>query len=98
MLFALNAVQLILYVALLALIGQGALYMLAGAQRERNMFYQLLRVVSRPFTAALRRLTAGQVPDRQLPALTFAMLALCYLVVTFEKIDLCVRIGVEQCR
>jgi hypothetical protein len=38
------------------------------------------------------------VADRHVPVLTFALLALVYLVVTFEKINLCVRIGMEQCR
>jgi hypothetical protein len=98
MLLALNAVQLVLYVALIALAGQGALYVLAGPRRETNVFYQLLRIVGRPFTGLVRRLTPARVADQHVPVLTFALLALAYVVVTFEKIDLCVRIGVEQCR
>jgi hypothetical protein len=98
MLLALNAVQLVLYVALIALAGQGALYVLAGPRREANVFYQLLRIVGRPFTGLVRRLTPARVADRHVPVLTFALLALVYLVVTFEKINLCVRIGMEQCR
>jgi hypothetical protein len=98
MLLALNAVQLVLYVALIALAGQGALYVLAGPRREANVFYQLLRIVGRPFTGLVRRLTPARVADRHVPVLTFALLALIYVVVTFEKINLCVRIGMEQCR
>ncbi|MEO7245859.1 MAG: hypothetical protein ABIX12_12025 [Rubrivivax sp.] len=98
MLFFLNALQLILYVALLSLIGQGLLFVLAGPRRETNLFYQLLRVVARPFTGLVRRLTPVRVADRHVPLLTFALLALVYLVVTFEKIDLCVRLGMEQWR
>ena len=98
MLLALNAIQLVLYVALIALAGQGALYVLAGPRRETNVFYQLLRIVGRPFTLLVRRLTPARVADRHVPVLTFALVGLAYAVVTFEKIDLCVRIGVEQCR
>ncbi|MEY3295030.1 MAG: hypothetical protein RLZZ451_1078, partial [Pseudomonadota bacterium] len=42
MLTFLNLVQVVLYVALLALMGQGVLYVLAGAKRETNLFYTLL--------------------------------------------------------
>jgi hypothetical protein len=98
MLFFLNALQLILYVALLSLVGQGLLFVLAGPRRDSNLFYQLLRIVARPFTGLVRRLTPARVADRHVPLLTFALLALVYLVVTFEKIDLCVRLGMEQCR
>jgi len=97
MLFVLEALQLILYIALLALLGQGVLYLLAGPRREHNVFYQLLRIVARPFTALVRRCTPAPVADRHVALLTFALLALAYGVVTFERIDLCVRIGVERC-
>ncbi|MDH4052497.1 MAG: hypothetical protein OEU93_13065 [Rubrivivax sp.] len=98
MLTLLNALQLVLYIALLALAGQGALYVLAGPRREGNLFYQLLRIVSWPFTALLRRLSPARVPDRQVPVLCFVLLALAYVVVTIEKIDLCLRVGLQACQ
>jgi hypothetical protein len=98
MLLLLNIVQLVLYIALLALIGQGALFVLAGAKRGQNIFYQLLQVLSRPFTALIRRLTPRQVSDRQVPAVTFFLLLIVYAIVTFEKIELCVRVGMAGCR
>jgi hypothetical protein len=94
----LNLVQLLLYIPLLALLGQGVLYALAGERRDGNLFYQLLQMISRPFTALVRRITPRQVADRHVPVVTFLLLLLVYAVVTFEKIDLCVRIGVEQCK
>ena len=39
MLLFLNAAQLVLYIALLALLGQGVLFLLAGAKRDANFFY-----------------------------------------------------------
>ena len=50
MLIFLNVLQLVLYIALLALAGQGVLFVLAGAGRQRNFFYKLLQVLSKPFT------------------------------------------------
>ena len=98
MLTFLNLLQIILYIPLLALLGQGLLFVLAGQRRNTNFFYQLLQLISRPFTAVVRRLTPAKVADEHVPVVTFLVLMLAYAVVTFEKIDLCVRIGVEACK
>jgi hypothetical protein len=98
MLTFLNLLQLVLYIALLALLGQGLLYVLAGEKRESNLFYQLLRILSKPFTVPVRALTPARVADRHVPVLTFALLALAYLVVTIEKVRYCVSVGVEVCK
>ena len=94
----LNLVQLILYIPLLALAGQGLLYVLAGPKRDTNFFYRLLQLLSKPFTLAVRRITPAKVGDHQVPLVTFFLLSIAYVVVTFERIDLCVKVGLEQCR
>lgn|SRR5574337_597163 len=98
MLSLLNLAQLVLYIALLALLGQGALSLIAGPGRGRNPFYRLLQVVSRPFTKPVRLLTPQKVSDGGVSVVTFCLLAVVYGVVTFEKIDLCVRAGMAGCR
>jgi hypothetical protein len=101
MLLALNVAQVVLYIALLALAGQGVLYLLAGPKREQNMFYTLLRVVSKPFTVPVRKLTPPQVADRHVPIVTFFLLLVLYGIVTFERINLCVTlqiVGQAGCR
>ena len=98
MLSFLNIAQLVLYIALLALVGQALLYVLAGANRDRNIFYQLLQIVSKPFTLLVRKLTPKQVDDRHVPLVTFFLLLIFYAVVTLEKIALCVDAGMEGCR
>lgn len=98
MLTFLNIAQLILYIALLALAGQGVLYFLAGAKRETNIFYQLLRIVSKPFTVPVRKITPRQVADQHVPIVTFFLLLIAYAVVTFEKIGLCLASQMEGCR
>lgn len=91
-------VQLLLYVPLLALLGQGLLYVLAGPKRDTNFFYQLLALISKPFTAVVRRITPAKVADHHVPIVTFFLLVILYFIVTFERIDLCVKVGVENCR
>jgi len=93
MLTFLNIAQVILYVALLALAGHGILYVLAGAKRETNIFYTMLRVISKPFTVPMRKVTPRQVADRHVPVVTFFLLLLLYAMVTFERMDLCVTSG-----
>ncbi len=101
MLTLLNAVQLVLYIALLALAGQGVLYVLAGAKRETNFFYKLLQVLSKPFTLPVRKLTPKLVADQHVPVVTFLLLLVVYGIVTFERADLCVSgnlVGQAGCR
>jgi len=94
----LNLLQLILYIPLLALVGQGALYVLAGHKRDSNFFYRLLQLLSKPFTLAIRRVTPAKVADHQVPIVTFFVLVVVYFVVTFERIDLCMKVGLEHCQ
>ena len=98
MLSYLNLVQLLMYIPLLALLGQGVLFVLAGAKRQHNLFYQLLQVISKPFTFLVRKATPARVADQHVPIVTFFLLLIVYAVVTFEKINLCVQIGVEACK
>lgn len=98
MLTFLTLAQLVLYVPLLALLGQGLLYVLAGPKRDSNFFYQLIKLISKPFTFVVRKLTPRLVADRHVPFVTFFLLLVIYAVVTLERIQLCVQIGIEQCR
>lgn len=98
MLNVLNIIQLVLYIALLALVGQGVLHVLAGARRDSNFFYRLLQVVSKPFTLPVRWITPRQVEDRHVPVVTFLLLLIGYAVVTFEKINLCMAASMAGCR
>lgn len=98
MLTFLTLAQLVLYIPLLALVGQGILYVLAGPRRQSNFFYQLLQLLSKPFTFIVRAITPRQVGDQQVPVVTFFLVVIAYVVVTLERIQLCVQLGVEACR
>ena len=98
MLTFLNIAQLVLYIALLSLLGQGLLFVFAGASRDTNFFYKLLQLMSKPFTWPVRKVTPHQVADRHVPLVTFFVLVLLYFIVTFEKIDHCMNSNMVGCR
>lgn len=98
MLIALNLIQLVLYIALLSLLGQGLLYILAGQKRDTNFFYKLFQVLTKPFVVPVRKLTPRQVSDQHVPFVAFFLLAIIYVVVTMEKIQLCIGQNMEGCR
>lgn len=98
MLIALNLIQLVLYIALLSLLGQGLLYILAGQKRDTNFFYKLFQVLTKPFVATARKITPRQVSDQHVPFVAFFLLAIIYVVVTMEKIHLCIGQNMEGCR
>ncbi len=98
MLLFVSAVKLVAEIALMALAGQFLLGLLAGGKRDTNLFYQLLQVLTKPFVRGMRWITPRVVIDRHMPLAAFAALAMVWVIATITKINLCIQIGVEQCR
>ncbi|KPF50806.1 hypothetical protein IP87_01665 [beta proteobacterium AAP121] len=98
MLLFLSAVKLVCEIALMALLGQGVLAVLAGDKRDSNFFYQLLKVLTRPFVAAARFIAPKQVADQHVGFVAFFLLLLVWAVVTFEKISYCVGQKMVGCQ
>jgi len=86
--------QLVRYIALPALLGQGSCYLLAGLRRQQNSFRGLLQLLGKPFTAGVRTVTSAQVSDARVPLVMSLLLLLLllvrYAVVTLERASLCV--------
>lgn len=93
-----TSAKLFAEIALLALLGQGVVGLLAGPGRDRNPFYCALRLVGRPWVLLARRLTPAVVLDRHLPLVVFLLLLMVWGAATVAKIDICLRIGVDFCR
>jgi hypothetical protein len=98
MLLVVSSVKLVAEIALMALAGQWLLGLLAGQKRDTNLFYQLLQIVTRPFVKAVRFVTPRVVLDRHIPLAAFVALGMLWIIVTLAKIQMCVRIGVQQCQ
>ena len=98
MLFFISAVKLITEIALLALVGQWVLGMLAGQRRDQNLFYQLLQLMGKPFVQVARLVTPKFVLERHLPLVAFLILAFVWVGVTLTKVSHCLKIGVALCQ
>ncbi len=98
MLALVTTIKLIAEIALLALLGQWVLGLLAGAKREQNLFYQILQIIGRPFVTIARLLTPKLVLDRHVPLVAFLLLLFVWLGVTILRIQTCLQIGVELCK
>ena len=98
MLLLASSVKLIAEIALLALLGQWLLGMLAGERREENFFYRLLQVLTNPFTKAVRAITPRVVLDRHVPLATLLLMLVIWLLATLAKVSICMQIGMEACR
>ena len=98
MLALITTAKLIAEIALMALLGQWVLGLLAGAKRDKNIFYQLLQIVGRPCVALARLVSPRFVVERHLPLVAFFRLLFLWLAVTILKIQTCLRVGVEMCK
>ena len=98
MLLVVTALKLITETALMVLLGQWLLGVLAGARRDGNLAYQLLQIVGRPFVALARLVSPRFVVERHLPLVAALLLGFAWLALTLAKIRICLQIGVASCQ
>lgn len=98
MLLLVSAIKLVAEIAMLAFAGQFLLGLLAGAKRETNFFYRLFEVLTKPFVSGVRAITPRVVIDRHIPVAAFVLLVSVWVIATITKINVCVQVGMEQCR
>ena len=98
MLLMVLTVKLIAEIALMALLSQWLLGLLAGAKRETNLFYKLLQVITGPFIKVTRMISPRFVLDRHVPLGAFLLLSVVWFVAVIAKINLCLQIGPGACR
>lgn len=98
MLAVTTTVKLLTEIALLALAGQWAVGLLAGAAKGSNPFYRVLQLVGLPWVKAARWISPRVVMDRHLPLVAFLVLLLVWAVAAIAKIRICLEIGVALCK
>jgi hypothetical protein len=76
-------------IAGLALLGQGVLYLLAGAGREQNVFYRTIRIITSPLVRVTRLITPRFVADAHVPFVAFFLVAGIWVALTLEKFAQC---------
>lgn len=75
-------------VALFAFMGQGILYVLAGASRDRNVVYGILKTLTAPITKFIRLVSPRFVVDQHIGLLAFFLLVVVWAGLTLAKINL----------
>ncbi len=98
MLAVATTVKLLAEIALLALVGQWVVGLLAGAGKDSNPFYRVLRGVGRPWVKAARWISPPVVMERHLPLVAFLVLLMVWVVAAVAKVRICLEIGVALCK
>ena len=98
MLAVATTVKLLAEIALLALAGQWAVGLLAGAAKGNNPFYRVLQLVGLPWVKAARWISPRVVMDRHLPLVALLVLLLVWAIAAIAKIRICLEIGVALCK
>lgn len=88
-LFVISALRALVEVALLALLGQGLLALLAGARRATNPIYRLFQIVTQPVLKGVRFITPKAILDKHLPFAAFFALFWIWILLAYAKRSLC---------
>ncbi|MCX7137747.1 MAG: hypothetical protein NTW47_14200 [Proteobacteria bacterium] len=75
-------------VALMALLGQGALYILAGSKRDGNIVYSMLKTVTAPVMKATRWIAPRFIVDQHIGFLALFFLLVLEAILIVIKIRL----------
>jgi hypothetical protein len=88
-LFIVSALRAVVEVALLALVGQGFVALLAGARRGSNPIYRLFQIVTAPVLRMVRVITPRLIVDKHLPLVGFFLLFWLWILLAYIKRVLC---------
>ncbi len=75
-------------VAMMALIGQAALYVIAGARREGNIVYSMLKTITAPIMKTTRWLAPRFIVDQHIALLAFFLVLLLEVILIVLKVRL----------
>lgn len=77
--------RVLVEIALFALIGQGALYLLSGANREQNVFYMVLKTIASPAMRFTRWISPKFVVDQHVGWIALLLLAILWVALAVAK-------------
>jgi hypothetical protein len=84
-LFVISACRVVVEAAGLFLLGQGILYLLAGQGRERNVIYQLFRLLTAPVVRLVRFIAPRVIADRHVPVVAFFLLFWLWIALAYIR-------------
>lgn len=77
----------------MAFLGQGVLWLLAGAKRQQNQIYKLFQVLTSPVTRLTRLITPRIVLDQHIGLVSFLLVLVTWVVLLFFKAKTCIGLG-----
>ncbi|MEO7402606.1 MAG: hypothetical protein ABIU95_02950 [Burkholderiales bacterium] len=96
--FVIKSIKAVVELGGFFLIGQGLLFFLAGAKREQNFAYQLLKILTGPLTKFTRWITPKWIVDRHIPYATFFLLFWIWVATIFALGNACAGLDIAVCR
>ena len=81
----LSALRMLVELAGFFLLGQGCLYVLAGAGRASNPFYRLFSLLTQPVIRLTRALLPRLILDRHVPVVAFFLLFWLWIVLAYLR-------------
>lgn len=84
-LLILSALRVLVEVAMLSLLGQGAVGLLSGARRHANPVYQVFQIVTRPVLRIARFITPRLILDKHLSSVAFFLLFWLWIFLAWAK-------------
>ena len=83
-------------IAGVAFLGQGVLWVIAGAKRQQNFVYNLFRTLTSPVTRVTRWITPRIVLDQHLGLVSFFLLLVLWFALVVFKAKQCLQLGYPQ--
>ncbi len=80
-------------IAGVAFLGQGVLWLIAGAKREENVVYRLFKVLTSPVTRLTRAITPRIIIDQHIGLVAFFFLMVLWIVLLVFKAKVCIELG-----
>ena len=75
-------------IAGVSFLGQGLLWVWAGAKRDQNIVYNLFKAITSPVTRITRIITPRVVLDQHIGLVAFFLLMVLWIAITAAKIKL----------
>lgn len=91
----LSILKMLVEIAGYSLLGQGLLAMLAGARRDQNVFYRILKIIASPAIRTVRFIAPRFIVDAHIPFLTFFLLFWIWAALIIGKRYLCATQGLQ---
>jgi len=98
MLLAVVIAKSLIELSLMFIVGRFLLGLLAGPNRDNNVFWQLLDVASKPALWITRKCSPRLILDQHIPLATSSWLIIAWVLVVQLKIDMCLEMGIATCQ